>query len=192
MRFKPDVNFLGKKATFSSQIVVNNSLIDANLSDNTDTISQIIRGSYDPNDKQVTPRGIAWLRQVCFKNKNGPLSIGSVLTNKAGIYFDYNPPVITNQVRLNVVNKLTNVVQEIVSLAKVYPNPTSDNLIIDLIGNTQTTQIVVSNVLGQVLKTVQFEEKSHRLDVQSLENGVYMLSFRQGERVQNMSFMVQR
>lgn len=114
------------------------------------------------------------------------------MTNKAGIYFDYNPPVITNQVRLNVVNKLTNAVQEIVSLAKVYPNPTSDNLIIDLIGNTQTTQIVVSNILGQVLKTVQFEEKSHRLDVQSLENGVYMLSFRQGERVQNMSFMVQR
>jgi hypothetical protein len=275
LRFKPDVTFLGKKAFFSSQVEVNNSLIDANLKDNTDTINQVIRGSYDPNDKQVTPRGpnlgnqvlpsvdeyeflirfqntgtdtaftvvvrdtltnewnVASLRTIAashpykfnleknniaiwtfrnillpdsttnevqshgfikftLKTKATPLSIGTVLTNTAGIYFDYNPPIITNQVRLNVVNKLTNAVFDIVTLAKVYPNPTSDNLIIDLIGDTQPTHFVVSNILGQVIKTAKFEGKNHNLDIQSLENGVYMLSIRQGERVQNMSFMIQR
>lgn len=50
-----DVTLLGK--TLSSDATVVADQIDVSAADNTFSIKQIVVGSYDPNDKQVTPAG---------------------------------------------------------------------------------------------------------------------------------------
>jgi hypothetical protein len=113
---------------------------------------------------------------VHFKIKPKPgYAIGDVIENTAEIYFDFNPPIITNTVETEFVENLstpdfTN------STVVLSPNPTKDRLQVQLNGSDTITEISVYNVVG---KRVYFKNKlevnATAVDFSNLHQGVYMV-----------------
>lgn len=60
--------------------------------------------------------------------------------------------------------------------AKIYPNPVSDVLNVDLQQQNAANSYYISNLTGKVLEQGQFQELSKQIDVSNLTNGVYNLT----------------
>lgn len=207
---------------------------DSNTLNNTSLVNQVIVGSYDPNDKTVTPQGVgtsgnipleteeldytirfqntgtyeAWrviitdqistnldLRTLnivaashdytvnisedrkiswIFNNINLPhaaanelesngfvrfkispiqqVNYGDVINNVANIYFDYNPPIVTNQTTNTFFDFTMTVDKEDRKIASVYPNPVKDQLTIASESNIFPLTILLFDQLGRFLE----------------------------------------
>jgi len=102
-------------------------------------------------------------------------TIGSIITNKAGIFFDYMPPVLTNVamteacLTLNISNidpSGTNIF--------IYPNPATDELTIKT--EEQYHSYSISNSLGQRMQYAVLSSKETRVNIKSLPPGLYYLN----------------
>lgn len=60
----PDISFLGD--TINSYALITPLIPDTNITNNTDSLVQIITGSYDPNDKTARPAGIGPEGMTCY------------------------------------------------------------------------------------------------------------------------------
>ena len=98
---------------------------------------------------------------------------GTVITNQAGIYFDANPPVITNQT-FNTIPLATGISAQAQD-NMFMPNPVKDQLQLVLpfetIGNTS---IQVFDVLGKNIQTQSINNKVESIDCSALSKGIYM------------------
>jgi len=129
------------------------------------------------------------------------LKSGDVVNNKAFIYFDYNLPVITNQVSSTVVSeKITAVPSFIVSAAgiRLYPNPSTGNITVGLNGAKAGDfqyQIIDGNgriVLSKKATiTAAAEQHSFQLNIAGLHTGVYWLSITQKNKRWGQQLIVQ-
>jgi hypothetical protein len=272
VKTKPDVTYIGKKATFVSQVNLTNAQIDADLKNNMDSVSQTITGSFDPNDKQVVPKGSYLANQVLpnvqkydfqirfqntgtdtaftvvvkdtlndiwnpatlqpltsshpykfnleknkiaiwtfdnillpdsFRNeikshgflkfsiepKAIPLSIGTALKNKAAIFFDFNPPVITNEVNLQVVSKFFSPTQDIQSIVRIYPNPAFEKLEVELKDFSTPVPYDVYNTSGQLIFSGILNTSFEPIKINNLIAGSYQLVLKRGEQKQNITFL---
>lgn len=106
--------------------------------------------------------------------------------NKAAIYFDYNPPVITNTVRSTFAKRAPVVtgVGDIANLSKnmtLYPNPVKEELICKIVKHQPGEMLTVSlyNIQGsqvlQQVKKVTGPETLIPLSASSLSPGIYVL-----------------
>ncbi len=68
----------------------------------------------------------------------------------------------------------TSVTQSELNLVNVYPNPFSNTLTLTNLNNV--SNIIVSNVLGQTIMTVNDIENTVEISTSSLENGVYLIT----------------
>ncbi len=110
-----------------------------------------------------------------FKVKsNSGLPYGTEIKNRAGIYFDYNPVVLTNTVTNYIPFPTAIEAVEDRDDFAIYPNPVDDKLYINAT-NTQINTVTITNVVGQVIKTVQQVPSGTTVDVQSLAPGIYFL-----------------
>ncbi len=99
------------------------------------------------------------------------LSTGTVVENTAHIYFDYNPPIVTNTT-VNTIDNLVGLINvEKVGL-NVYPNPSTDHIL--LTGVKQGDHIEIVDVRGGLVKAVQMGE-SGLIDVSNFNSGIYVL-----------------
>ena len=110
---------------------------------------------------------------VSFKIKpKSNVQIGDVIENTAYIYFDFNPPIVTNTVSTTVVDELSTegfVKQESIRL---FPNPADDQ--VELINNSdaEILQLKLYSIDGKQISS--FNDRSI-LDVSRLSAGVYIL-----------------
>jgi uncharacterized repeat protein (TIGR01451 family) len=109
---------------------------------------------------------------VVFSIKAKPgLALGTVISNRAGVYFDDNPVVMTNSIEKKIpVPTSVSVISHEVPAA--YPNPVHDVLNIEADSRFQSAQII--NTLGQVLLDKDISGKTS-MDVSTLPNGIYYL-----------------
>ena len=109
------------------------------------------------------------------------LPIGTEINNAAAIYFDYNPPVITNQTKhvigddylpTGVKEVAKNALQEI----SLYPNPTKDWLYVEVpnLPVNEALTIQLFDVLGNVVYRSPFENSTVLKGFRSLPGGMYM------------------
>jgi uncharacterized delta-60 repeat protein len=130
---------------------------------------------------------------VTFKvNQNKNLADGTLLSNTAGIYFDFNDPIITNTtlhtVNRNVLGIATGInIQEkkkIVSSLKVYPNPASNQLTISSKQLTKGEKVEIYNAMGIKMLDVRGKKldssisqgnSSLEIDISSLAKGIYLV-----------------
>jgi uncharacterized repeat protein (TIGR01451 family) len=106
-------------------------------------------------------------------NSKSAMAAGYNITNRAGIYFDINPVVMTNTVENKIAqNGAVNAVEKS-NQPSVYPNPTNDMLYVNLNGNNYN-QLQIVNNLGQVLihKTI---EGNTSVSTKQLTPGIYQL-----------------
>jgi uncharacterized delta-60 repeat protein len=247
----PGIDYLGDTLTSFCSITPFEQ--DTLITNNYDTINQIITGSYDPNDKQVSPQGLAsegyllhdtkLTYTVRFQNTgtdtafnivvidtldadlnietfqfiasshpctyeifgrpdgktiiafrfsnillpheavNEPGSNGFLkfsinpdenladytqVSNLAYIYFDYNPPIITNEVTNTFVSTLTNIQSHKLSYS-IYPNPTTG---IVKINAENLKSISVYSIDGKHLKS---EYLQNEIDLSNFQNGIYLI-----------------
>ncbi len=98
---------------------------------------------------------------------------GTVVSNRAGIYFDINPVVMTNTAyrRLEPVN-ITEVEHSEEIL--VYPNPANDILNINMADNYYQHASIMNSV-GQELKQVVVTKGNNTMNIKQLTPGIYHL-----------------
>lgn len=124
---------------------------------------------------------------VSFYVKQRPnLVNGTHIHNRAAIYFDYNAPIITNEV-LNTI-EVPNQIEEIAApVVRLYPNPTSGLLNVEFDNATAgKLNLDIENLLGQrvIATTINVTTGFNRaqLSVTDLPGGMYLLNLHNGEQ----------
>lgn len=124
---------------------------------------------------------------LSFKAKlNKPLKVGDSVRNRAGIYFDYEKPVMTNYASILMVkdnqNDLTvNTSGE--SLIKVYPNPSSGFVTVHN-ASKEKVKIKMYSMDGKLVREFELEAGSDEvIDLFDASQGIYYLVTDQGETI---------
>ncbi|WP_432672705.1 DUF7619 domain-containing protein [Flavobacterium sp. SM2513] len=114
---------------------------------------------------------------VSFKIKlNAGFAVGDVIQNTAAIYFDFNPPIITNTFETTFVPNLSAGSFDASNLV-VYPNPAREVVQITLRNSVETiSRIVIYDIIGKAIKTISgTNEQQATVNVSDLSKGVYMI-----------------
>jgi uncharacterized repeat protein (TIGR01451 family) len=123
--------------------------------------------------------------------KNEPLSHGFIkfeialnrsternqdVSNLAGIFFDFNEPVITNEV-ITPVGKPVSTYDPDENPISLYPNPTNDIIHITSSNTSfKDAQIIIYNESGKIAMTTGLQAGSNRyIDVSGLPSGFYII-----------------
>jgi len=99
------------------------------------------------------------------------LQVGDVVENNANIFFDFNPPILTNTVQTEVIDNLGINELDLNELVKILPNPVSDRLQILVSVDTVVENSVVYSIFGkQLISTTSLE-----IDFSKLSSGMYFI-----------------
>ncbi|AXG68283.1 hypothetical protein KORDIASMS9_00476 [Kordia sp. SMS9] len=111
---------------------------------------------------------------VYFKIKpQSGYAIGDIIPAVAGIYFDFNAPVITNIFETEFVEPLS--VNEIADFqVKLYPNPATDILYIEL-EKSELIRLQLVDIHGKQILTKTATSKQIELNISNLKSGMYFL-----------------
>lgn len=109
--------------------------------------------------------------------KNG-LPVGTQIKNTAGIYFDYNAPVITNTT-VNTITSPTAVKELQKNDLKLFPNPTS-GLVNLSFKNAIPRSITVMDVLGKIVLEQKIDVSETTLDMNFFKSGIYIITVDDG------------
>ena len=103
------------------------------------------------------------------------LAEGTQIYNRAGIYFDYNPPVSTNSV-LNTINSTLNVshVANAGIKADVYPNPANEQIAVKTDG-TAEYNVALMDMLGRSLTTGHSTDRNAVISTRNIPEGFYIV-----------------
>ena len=121
---------------------------------------------------------------ITFKIKpKSDVEVGDVIENTAYIFFDFNPPIITNTVSTTIVGDVS--IEDLEKLDfSVYPNPVKDILHLNIPPEIQVHQLSLYNISGQLVKS--FDSRT-MIKLEDLNSGTYFLqidtnlgSFRKG------------
>ena len=127
---------------------------------------------------------------------------GTKIYNSAGIYFDYNAPIITNRtfhtvgqnfVTVQLINTIKNSKYNVKEV-KVFPNPFRDKTQIIVESNElKNPVLLLMNIQGQLIKTISSTNNT-TFDIyrDDLSNGMYLFKIMQSdETVANGKVVVQ-
>lgn len=106
-----------------------------------------------------------------------------MIDNKAFIYFDFNPPIITNTVQNTLVEALPSTSTETIGsntnycLFNFYPNPSYELIKVVIPQEWQRSTFQLFNTLGQRVKVKTVDKEIMELDGSRLPKGVYFYRF---------------
>ena len=113
-----------------------------------------------------------------IKPKTG-YEAGDIIPNSAAIYFDYNPPIVTNTFNTEFFSSLGNSSFVASESFNLYPNPTKHNVKISLNANDKIDEIRFYDVSGKLAKRViSIDALSSDIDVSGLEKGIYFVEIK--------------
>lgn len=123
----------------------------------------------DSNTSEAASHGYVTYRI----NMNTNVAQLGTINNTAGIYFDFNPPIITNTT-LNTVDRFLSVssIQKNSSLVNVYPNPSNDKCFLSF-KDAQKRTLTVNDVLGKEVYKNSILSDSYILNTSKFAEGVY-------------------
>lgn len=130
-------------------------------------VSFIFNGIYLPDSTSDEPNSHGFIAYK-IKPKNG-IAIGDIMPNQAGIFFDFNPAIITNTVTTEITSSLS-VDENLISKFYIYPNPTKN--VLNIQSKTQITKLEVYNNIGQIVSS---KLNKTTIDVSTLSAGLYFI-----------------
>lgn len=117
---------------------------------------------------------------------------GTVVTNSVGIYFDLNPPILTNEVFNTFVSVVPDCgpafvapIEDRSDVLMVYPNPAFDALFLSI--GYPVSRAVITDMKG-AQRTVSVI--NNRADVSALPSGLYVVTIEGEKGVHHAKFMV--
>ena len=113
--------------------------------------------------------------------------LGDVFSAKADIFFDFNPPIITNIVTTEIVNTLSNEDQNLIRFS-IYPNPVNE--LLTIIGQEAILSIKVYDLQGRILNEISYDdlELNRYLNTSPYSSGIYFLEIQseRGKQIQKL------
>ena len=103
-------------------------------------------------------------------------AVGDIIPNTASIYFDFNPPIITNTFNTEFVAQLG--INDFENGDFVfYPNPVADFITISVKNTGSVANIAVYDILGKLIVSEKptSAASTQTIDMSSLSRGVYLL-----------------
>lgn len=126
---------------------------------------------------------------VAFRIKTKPTLVeGNTFSNSASIFFDYNAPIITNTA-VTTVAALANSNFQFETYFKVYPNPVSSVLNIEVKKQIYISEISIYNALGQIVLLIPNAKDVNAVDVSNLKTGNYFIKIQSDKGTSNTKFM---
>jgi uncharacterized repeat protein (TIGR01451 family) len=116
--------------------------------------------------------------------------LGTKINNSAGIYFDFNEPIITNRT-LHTVSK-NFIISATVDkpwvdniLIKVYPNPFSDKATFEAenLDYTKGPYFEVYNAVGQIVRREKIQSTRFEFERKRLTQGIYFFKITEGSKI---------
>ncbi len=103
--------------------------------------------------------------------------VGTVINNTAYIYFDFNAPVVTNTTT-NTLAVVTALPPDPLKgeLLRIYPNPASNNVTLEMDKTFTGGIVTVCNITGRILTAVQLETSNLQLGTSAFAGGVYFVA----------------
>lgn len=139
--------------------------------------NQLIWNFYNINlpPTSINPTGSHGFIQFKIKPTSG-FALGDIIPNKAFIYFDYNPPIITNEFQTEFVKSLKTTEFDSSNFV-LYPNPTNSNINVSLLNSSEAiNSIEIHDLLGKKIKEVLNSTSNDvNIDVSELSKGVYLV-----------------
>jgi uncharacterized repeat protein (TIGR01451 family) len=128
----------------------------------------------------VDPEGSIGFIQYRVKPVAGLLD-GTVIENRAYIYFDFNSPIVTNTSEnlFSVTAGLGELVDEKIQL---YPNP-SDSQVFIRSENSVIEQVMLYDLNGMLVKTMSPNSKQTSVDTSNLKAGIYITTIQTNQSV---------
>lgn len=124
------------------------------------------------------------------------LSENTEVKNRANIYFDFNPPINTNQVKNKLISvipdcNLTVTIEENQKkTAYIYPNPTNDYLIIE---NVSTSSIIkIYDMIGKLIVKQKSNSSKCIIDTSNLQDGIFLVDITEGNESTKTKIIVRR
>jgi hypothetical protein len=103
---------------------------------------------------------------------------GTVIPNTAEIYFDFNPPIITNTFTSTFEIALS-ISDEKYELVSISPNPFQDQLLVKTNGNqVGSMQFSLYDASGRVVLEESLTETSSIINLEDLPSGMYFAQVR--------------
>ncbi len=131
-------------------------------------------------DSMSNPDGSqGWVKYRISQKED--VEIGTLIENRAGIYFDLNPPIITNTVFHNIGEDYIVTSIETIDVlpdykVDVFPNPFKTEATLRVQHESFHEGILkVVNVNGQIVYETKVLGQDHLLDLGSLPSGIYFL-----------------
>lgn len=103
---------------------------------------------------------------------------GTIIPNRVGIYFDYNPVVMTNTVN-NIIpfpGTLTTHVYDNDDV-QIFPNPAYNEITIKM-SDSYYNSFTISNQVGQTLVRQQLSSSTVKADISMLPSGLYFITLK--------------
>ena len=124
---------------------------------------------------------------IAFKIKpKSNVQVGDIISGVADIYFDFNPPIITNTVSTEVVESLS-IDEANAETVKLYPNPAKN--MIEMTSNQVIKSLMVIDINGRVLQILEILTTDYSLDISNLSKGVYFVELQSGESKSTKKFI---
>jgi hypothetical protein len=175
--------------TASAEFIRIEDVLDSNLDETT---FEMIRASHTVNTardgNQLTwhfyninlPPTVSQPTQshgyVYFRIKpKAGYAVGDIIPNSAAIYFDYNPPIVTNTFNTEFFETLGNS-NFTATEFQLYPNPASTNVHIIQNNNENLESIRFYDVSGKTIKQIgNMAPTEVNVDISALAKGVYFV-----------------
>jgi Leucine-rich repeat (LRR) protein len=125
-----------------------------------------------PDSAQNPAGSQGWIQYKVKSLSN--LRASTQITNTAYIYFDFNPPVITDTT-LNIVNSTVGIRQVLgISSIHLYPNPNKGSFTLQT-SNNIGSDYTISDMLGNVVAQQTIRSDSQAIELPEAAEGVYTL-----------------
>ncbi len=125
-------------------------------------------------------------------DQKAALPEGTKIENTAGIFFDYNPPIITNTAT-NTINRFVSIEEfgrTEVSLVQAYPNPTAGKLTLKPELGIKEASAILFDLNGKKLMDISITDET-TVDLSQLPSGIYLLNISGDAGTQQKRIVVQ-
>jgi len=137
-----------------------------------------------PAKSQNEPASHGMLSYEIKTKRNLPL--GTQFKNKAEIYFDFNPAIVTNTT-VNTLVAPASLLDEMPAdhKVKIYPNPTSDNLFLRYNNRGVETMVSIYDISGKLISSIMMQgeigKQTMELNTNDLAPGLYIINLKNEE-----------
>ncbi len=131
---------------------------------------------------------------IIYKIKpKSDIQLGDIVKNQADIIFDFNEPIITNEVQTTVAlpTLALSDVEKRKQNISIYPNPVSNEAYISSDNDLKINDITLFSLYGSQILSIQPNTTFSTLDIKGLSSGIYFVRVRLEDNSENI-FKIQK